>query len=34
MRTDVDGIYALGDCVGNYLYRHTVKPKSLLFSVS
>lgn len=24
LRTDVDGIYALGDCVGNYLYRHTV----------
>ena len=24
LRTDVEGIYALGDCVGNYLYRHTV----------
>ena len=24
LRTDVDGVYALGDCVGNYLYRHTV----------
>jgi len=24
MRTDVDSVYALGDCVGNYLYRHTV----------
>jgi dihydrolipoamide dehydrogenase len=24
LRTNVDGIYALGDCVGNYLYRHTV----------
>jgi len=24
LRTDVDDIYALGDCVGNYLYRHTV----------
>jgi len=24
LRTEVDGIYALGDGVGNYLYRHTV----------
>jgi len=24
LRTGVDGIYALGDCVGNYFYRHTV----------
>jgi dihydrolipoamide dehydrogenase len=24
LRTNIDGIYALGDCVGNYLYRHTV----------
>jgi len=24
LRTNVDGVYALGDCVGNYLYRHTV----------
>ena len=24
LRTDIDGVYALGDCVGNYLYRHTV----------
>jgi mycothione reductase len=24
LHTDVDGVYALGDCVGNYLYRHTV----------
>lgn len=24
LRTDVDGVYALGDCVGNHLYRHTV----------
>lgn len=24
MRTNVEGVYALGDCVGNYLYRHTV----------
>lgn len=24
LRTDIDGIYALGDCIGNYLYRHTV----------
>ncbi len=24
LHTDVPGIYALGDCVGNYLYRHTV----------
>jgi mycothione reductase len=24
LRTTVDGIYALGDCVGNYFYRHTV----------
>ena len=23
LRTNVDGVYALGDCVGNYLYRHT-----------
>ncbi len=24
LRTPVDGVYALGDCVGNYLFRHTV----------
>ena len=24
LQTDVDGIYALGDCVGNYLFRHSV----------
>lgn len=24
LRTAADGVYALGDCVGNYLYRHTV----------
>ena len=24
LRTNVDSIYALGDCIGNYLYRHTV----------
>lgn len=24
LRTNADGIYALGDCVGNYFYRHTV----------
>ena len=24
LRTDVEGVYALGDCVGNYLFRHTV----------
>ncbi len=24
LRTSVDNVYALGDCVGNYLYRHTV----------
>lgn len=24
LQTTVDGIYALGDCVGNYLYRHSV----------
>jgi mycothione reductase len=24
LRTGVSGIYALGDCAGNYLYRHTV----------
>jgi mycothione reductase len=23
LQTDVEGVYALGDCVGNYLYRHT-----------
>jgi mycothione reductase len=23
LRTNVSGVYALGDCVGNYLYRHT-----------
>ena len=24
LRTDVDGVWALGDCVGNYLFRHSV----------
>ncbi|HAS83805.1 MAG TPA: dihydrolipoamide dehydrogenase [Verrucomicrobia bacterium] len=24
LETDVPGVYALGDCVGNYLFRHTV----------
>ncbi len=24
LRTAVDGVYALGDCVGKYLFRHTV----------
>ncbi len=24
LRTTVDGIYALGDCIGNYFYRHSV----------
>ncbi len=24
LQTDVTGVYALGDCVGNYLYRHSV----------
>ncbi len=24
LRTNVDGVYALGDCVGNYLFRHSV----------
>ena len=24
LHTAVDGVYALGDCVGNYLFRHTV----------
>jgi mycothione reductase len=24
LQTNVDGVYALGDCVGNFLYRHTV----------
>lgn len=24
LQTAVDGVYALGDCVGNYLYRHSV----------
>ncbi len=24
LQTNVEGIYALGDCIGNYLYRHTV----------
>ncbi len=24
LQTDVDGVYALGDCVGNYFFRHTV----------
>jgi mycothione reductase len=24
LQTDVEGIYALGDCIGNYLFRHTV----------
>ena len=24
LRTNIDNIYALGDCIGNYLYRHTV----------
>ncbi|NCC53700.1 MAG: dihydrolipoamide dehydrogenase, partial [Spartobacteria bacterium] len=24
LRTDADGVYALGDCVGNYLFRHSV----------
>jgi mycothione reductase len=24
LETDVPGVYALGDCIGNYLFRHTV----------
>lgn len=28
LQTDVDGVYALGDCVGNYLYRHTANYES------
>ncbi|MFU8779499.1 MAG: dihydrolipoyl dehydrogenase family protein [Kiritimatiellia bacterium] len=24
LETDVHGVYALGDCIGNYLFRHTV----------
>lgn len=24
LMTDVEGVYALGDCVGNYLFRHSV----------
>jgi dihydrolipoamide dehydrogenase len=23
LQTNLDGVYALGDCIGNYLYRHT-----------
>ncbi|MFA5060138.1 MAG: dihydrolipoyl dehydrogenase [Candidatus Omnitrophota bacterium] len=24
LKTSVDGVYALGDCIGNYLFRHSV----------